>query len=263
MGALHEGHLSLVGRSIAENDVTVVSIFVNPTQFGPAEDLSKYPRQLEDDLRKCDELGVDIVFAPEPGEMYPADFSTYVEETSLSKGLCGASRPRHFRGVTTVVTKLFNIVKPDRAYFGRKDAQQAAVIRRMVRDLDMDIEIVVIPIVREADGLAMSSRNRYLAGRLRAEALVLSKAIARARELFAAGERDSDALCDAVADVISRAPDARIDYVNIVDNVTLEEVDAITGAALLALAVFIGDTRLIDNCVLDPSHSGDTKPCSE
>jgi pantoate--beta-alanine ligase len=252
MGALHEGHMSLVRRSVADNGATVVSIFVNPTQFGPAEDLAKYPRPFEADCRKCEAAGVAIVFAPEAAEMYAKDFSTYVEETRLSRGLCGATRPGHFRGVTTVVAKLFNIVGPDRAYFGQKDAQQAAVIKRMARDLDMGVEIVVMPIVREADGLAMSSRNAYLSAREREEALVLSRGLAEARRLFEGGERRCGALVEAVRKTIAQAPDAKVDYIEAVDAETLEGVEPIRGRTLLALAVFVGKTRLIDNVILEP-----------
>lgn len=257
MGALHEGHLTLLGRSVADNDVTVVSIFVNPTQFAPGDDLDEYPRQFEEDVRKCEELGVDIVFAPTATEMYDGDFSTFVEETHLAAGLCGAARPGHFRGVTTVVMKLFNIVRPERAYFGQKDAQQAAVIKRMVRDLDMAVEIVMMPIVREADGLAMSSRNVYLSPDERSQALVLSRALGRAEGLVAAGESNSGTLKEAMREVISTAPLARIDYVEIIDDETLEPIDRITHRALAALAVFVGETRLIDNRILPTTSNGE------
>lgn len=250
MGALHEGHMSLVKQSVADNARTVVSVFVNPTQFGPNEDLAKYPRQLEADARMCEAARVDAIFAPEPSEMYGNDFSTYVEETKLSRGLCGVSRPTHFRGVTTVVMKLFNIVQPDRAYFGQKDAQQATVIRRMVRDLDVPVEVVVMPTIRESDGLARSSRNKYLEGGLRQEALVLSKALAEAEKRLKAGERSAEALKMAMREIIAKAPHARIDYVEIVDAETLESVNEVRGKALIALAVFVGTTRLIDNRVL-------------
>ncbi len=252
MGALHEGHLSLVRRAVADNDFTVVSIFVNPTQFGPDEDLDAYPRDIESDARKCREEGVDVIFAPGPREMYAEDASTYVEETSLSRGLCGRSRPGHFRGVTTVVTKLLNIVQPDRAYFGRKDAQQASVIGRMVRDLDISVDIVVMPIVREADGLALSSRNTYLSAEERREALVLSRALEEAGRLFAAGERNAATLKQAMIDIITQAPHSKMDYVEIVDARNLQEVEKITRPAMAALAVFIGRTRLIDNRILQP-----------
>jgi pantoate--beta-alanine ligase len=252
MGALHDGHLSLVKRSVSDNAVTVVSIFVNPTQFGPNEDLAKYPRTLDSDVKLCEAAKVDAIFAPEAGEMYPKDFTTFVEEAKLSKGLCGVSRPTHFRGVMTIVAKLLNIITPDRAYFGQKDAQQAAVIKRMVRDLDMPVEIVVMPIIREKDGLAMSSRNKYLTGELRGEALVLSQALTEAGKAFGAGEPKSAALVETMRKVISRAPHARIDYVEIVDAETLEPVTDITRPALVALAVFVGETRLIDNAILVP-----------
>jgi pantoate--beta-alanine ligase len=250
MGALHEGHMSLVQRSVADNGFTVVSVFVNPTQFGPSEDLDKYPRQLEADMRMCEAAGADAILAPSSAEMYPADFSTWVEETKLSAGLCGVARPGHFRGVTTVVAKLLNIVGPDRAYFGQKDAQQAAVIRRMARDLDMPVEVVVMPIIREPDGLAMSSRNKYLEGDERRQALVLSKALAEAERRFAAGERGAARLKEAMRGIIAEAPAARIEYVEVVDAETLEPVESMTRPALVALAVRVGTTRLIDNRML-------------
>ena len=250
MGALHEGHMSLVRRSVRENGATVVTIFVNPTQFGPKEDLSKYPRQLEEDVRMCSQAGADIVFAPDVGEMYPADFTTYVEETRLSKGLCGVSRPTHFRGVTTVVAKLFNIVQADRAYFGQKDAQQATVIRRMTRDLDFPIGIVVCPTVREAEGLAMSSRNKYLSNGQKGQALVLSKALAAAGKAFNGGERKAAALKELMYGIVGGAPEAKVDYIEVVDAETLEPVAEVERPALVAMAVFFGGTRLIDNTVL-------------
>ncbi len=256
MGALHEGHMSLVRRSVADNDITVVSIFLNPTQFGPNEDLDNYPRTFEEDLDKCRKAAVDIVFAPDPGGMYAENCSTWVEETSLSKGLCGAARPTHFRGVTTVVAKLLNIVQPERVYFGQKDGQQAAVIRRMTRDLDIPVEIVVMPTVREADGLAMSSRNAYLKGDLRREALVLSQALDQAAALFSGGERDPAALKAAMDKTIAKAPHARIDYIAIVDADTLEPIETVDRPAMAALAVFIDDTRLIDNRLLNAGEEG-------
>jgi pantoate--beta-alanine ligase len=207
---------------------------------------------LDDDVRMCAEAGADIVFAPEPPEMYPADFSTFVEETKLSKGLCGASRPTHFRGVTTVVAKLLNIVQPDRAYFGRKDAQQAAVIKRMVRDLDFPVEIIVMPTVREPDGLAMSSRNKFLKGAHRREALVLSTALKKVEAAFAAGEKRASALKEIAARAVASAADARVDYIEVVDAENLEPAAVIARPALVALAVFVGDTRLIDNVTLVP-----------
>jgi len=252
MGALHRGHESLIRASAAENDVTVVSIFVNPTQFGPNEDFTKYPRQLEEDSLLCEKAGADAIFAPEPAEMYPPDFSTFVEETSLSRPLCGVSRPTHFRGVTTVVAKLLNIVEPDRAYFGRKDAQQALVVKRMVRDLDIPVEIVVVPIVRESDGLAISSRNKYLPADQSEEAVILSRALKAAEKTFSMGQRSAAVLADLVRKTIGTAPHARIDYVEVVDAESLQPVGEITRPALLAIAVFIGETRLIDNTVLSP-----------
>ncbi len=252
MGALHDGHLSLIRRAVAENDVTVVSIFVNPTQFSPSEDLGDYPQPLENDLDLCRTEGVDVVFAPSPPEMYDPDFSTWVDETSLSKGLCGASRPSHFRGVTTIVAKLFNVTSPDRAYFGQKDAQQAAVIKRFVRDLDVPVDVVVCPIVRRTDGLAMSSRNASLTPPLREEALVLSDALDEAVRLFNSGQIDTSAVKTAMTSAVSAAPHARIDYIEIVDAETLAPLETIDRPALVALAVFFADTRLIDNRILTP-----------
>ncbi len=258
MGALHEGHMSLVRRSVAENDVTVVSVFVNPAQFDESRDLEKYPQDLRQDLLLCEKAGVDVVFAPTVEEMYPEDFSTWVEETQLSRGLCGAARPGHFRGVTTVVAKLFNIIRPGRAYFGAKDFQQAAVVRRMTRDLDMPVEIVVMPIVREGDGLAMSSRNSRLQGPSREEALVLSRALARAEELYRAGQRDVGVLVREMLDCIRSAQHVQVDYVEIVDAESLEPLEHLNVPALAAAAVYIGDTRLIDNRLLNPTEEGTT-----
>lgn len=256
MGAIHDGHRSLIRRSIADNDTTVVSIFVNPTQFAPGGDLDQYPRPFEADIAKCQAEGVDIVFAPSPDEMYAEDATTIVEETSLSRGLCGASRPGHFRGVATVVTKLFNIVQPDRVYFGRKDAQQAAVIKRITRDLDIPVEIVVLPIVREADGLALSSRNAYLSPDERTEALVLHKALDEASELVAAGKTQAAPMKKAMLAIIEQATHGKLDYLEIVDAETLQAVEEITRAALAALAVQFGKARLIDNCILEPPKEG-------
>jgi pantoate--beta-alanine ligase len=250
MGALHEGHLSLVRTSSSECDFTVVSVFVNPTQFGPGEDFEKYPRDLERDTEVAAEAGADFIFAPPPGVMYPQGYATYVEVERLTEVLCGASRPKHFRGVTTVVTKLFNICKPDVAYFGQKDAQQAVVIKRMTRDLDMDVEIRVIPIVRESDGLAMSSRNKYLSEGERKQATCLFRALKRAEELFASGVADNGEIINEMTVVVEAEPDAIIDYISIVDADELGPVEQITGPALVALAVFFGETRLIDNTIL-------------
>ncbi len=248
MGALHEGHASLIRACRRHNDVSVVSIFVNPIQFGPREDLNKYPRTLRADLALCRRLGVDFVFAPSSVEMYPGGFLTFVEVSHLGDGLCGASRPGHFRGVTTVVAKLFNAVFPENAYFGRKDAQQAAIIRRMTADLNFPVSIEVMPIVREKDGLAMSSRNRYLSAGERADALVLQGALRLAREMVSSGCVHASRVVSAMERHVSAVKSARIDYISIVDARTLEPVYRLSGRCLIALAVKIGATRLIDNC---------------
>lgn len=250
MGALHEGHLSLIRASAPECGFTVVSVFVNPTQFGPGEDFERYPRDLERDAELAADAGADLVFAPSSSAMYPPGYATYVEVERLTEVLCGASRPGHFRGVTTVVTKLFDICKPDVAYFGQKDAQQAVVIKRMTRDLDMDVEIRVMPIVRESDGLAMSSRNKYLNEDVRKQATYLYRALKKAEELYASGVTNARDVKEEITAVIKTAPDATIDYVSIVDAEELKDVELITGPALVALAVFFGDTRLIDNTIL-------------
>jgi len=250
MGYLHKGHLSLVEAARKENDIVVVSIFVNPTQFGPNEDYSRYPRDLEHDLRLLEPFGVDYVFVPSVEEMYPPLYSVYVEETELSKYLCGASRPGHFRGVCTVVAKLFNIVKPTRAYFGQKDAQQFRVLRRMVENLNMDVEMIEMPIVREEDGLAMSSRNVYLNEDERKEATRLYKSLLRAKELIDSGERDVQKIKQEMFKVLEH-PLLRIDYVEIVDEKTLRPVDKIESKIIIALAVFVGKARLIDNMIFD------------
>jgi pantoate--beta-alanine ligase len=247
MGALHEGHLSLIRAARAENDLVVVSIFVNPTQFGRTEDLKKYPRDLGRDLALCEEAGATLVFSPEVDEMYPDAYSTWVEVEGLTDGLCGRSRPGHFRGVCTVVTKLFNICRPDRAYFGEKDAQQLAVIRRMTHNLDMRVRIVPCPTVREADGLAMSSRNARLTPEHRAQAPVLYRALSAARDLVRGGERDAAALDAAIRSILSEAASGEVDYVEIVDADDLAPVSTLKGECLIALAVRFGDVRLIDN----------------
>lgn len=247
MGYLHEGHGSLITRARKENDRVVVSVFVNPMQFGPGEDLESYPRDLEKDSAYCESLGADLIFHPEPEEMYTAGFCSYVDMSVLTEELCGLSRPVHFRGVCTVVNKLFNIVQPNRAYFGQKDAQQLAVIRRMVEDLNMDLEIVGCPIVREEDGLAKSSRNTYLSDEERAAALVLSKAVKLGEELVKAGERDAKKIVSEMSVLIQKEPLARIDYVKAVDGLTMQQIDTVKSPMLVALAVFIGKTRLIDN----------------
>jgi len=252
MGYLHKGHLSLIERSVSENDKTIVSIFLNPTQFGPAEDLDAYPKDLRADLAMCEGAGADLVFCPSVDDMYKAGSHTFVEVGgSLTAGLCGASRPDLFRGVATVVTKLFNITRPSRAYFGQKDAQQLAVIKRMTRDLDMDIEIVSCPTVREPDGLAKSSRNSYLTPEQRAAARVVSQAVFEGERLVSAGERNPAAVIAAMGEIIAREPLAKIDYIEIVDARTMEKLERIDGHVLGALAVFVGNTRLIDNFILE------------
>ncbi|BAF58402.1 panthothenate synthetase [Pelotomaculum thermopropionicum SI] len=250
MGYLHEGHLELMRRAKERCDTVVISIFVNPTQFGPNEDYDRYPRDLERDARLAGQVGVDAIFNPSVEEMYPAGYCTYVDVERLTGKLCGLSRPGHFRGVCTVVTKLFNIVKPDYAFFGQKDAQQALVIKRMAADLNMDLEVITVPTVREADGLAMSSRNVYLDPEQRRAALVLSRSLEKAGEAFRAGERDASKLRQMVLDMIKAEPLANIDYVEIYSYPELEPLDQINGPALLALAVKIGQTRLIDNAIL-------------
>lgn len=247
MGYLHEGHGSLIKKASSENDRVVVSIFVNPIQFGPNEDFETYPRDLEKDKELCKINGASLIFAPEASEMYPSKASTFVNVEGLTEGLCGEKRPGHFRGVCTVVSKLFNIVAPHRAYFGEKDAQQLAVIKKMVLDLNFDIEIIGCPIVREADGLAKSSRNTYLSSEERKAALVLSKSLTKAKEVIKAGEKDTEKIKNIIASVINDEPLARIDYVEIVDSLTLKQVDEICNTVLVAIAVYIGKTRLIDN----------------
>lgn len=252
MGALHEGHLSLMRTANVENDIVVVSIFVNPTQFGPLEDLTAYPRPLEADVHLAASAGVSVVFHPSAGEMYQPGNSTWVEvDGSLTEGLCGRSRPGHFRGVTTVVSRFFNIVQPDRAYFGQKDAQQVQVIKRMTADLCFAIQLRVLPIVREADGLALSSRNAYLSKPERRAALVLHRSLAQARQMVEAGERDTAVITAAVAEFIRREPLALIDYVELVNPDNLKPRQRLEGACLLAIAVRIGKTRLIDNILLE------------
>ena len=253
MGALHDGHLSLVERCVKENDVCVVSVFVNPTQFGPGEDLEAYPRTLEADCILAGKMGADIVFAPAAKEMYPSADMTWVEVTGdITKVLCGRSRPIHFRGVTTVVSKLFNLAQPDRAYFGQKDAQQVQVIKRMVKDLFFNVQLRIMPIVREADGLAKSSRNTYLSQEERTASLILSKSLRYAEELFKQGERDSSRIAAETAKLIGSEPLSEIDYVEIYELPDLKPVAGdITGSCLLAVAVRFGTTRLIDNVILE------------
>lgn len=249
MGYLHEGHASLIRAAKKENDKVVVSIFVNPMQFGPTEDLASYPRDLQKDSNLCESLGVDLIFHPTPDEMYHKGFSSYVDMSVLTEELCGLSRPVHFRGVCTVVSKLFNIVTPDRAYFGQKDAQQLAIIRHMVDDLNMDIEIVSCPIVREEDGLAKSSRNTYLSDNEREAALVLSRSIRLGREMVENGEKSADAVVLAMNKLIEQEPLARIDYVKAVDGLTMQQIKEVRKPMLVAIAVYIGKTRLIDNFI--------------
>jgi len=250
MGYLHEGHLTLIRRARASCGLVVVSIFVNPTQFGPGEDYESYPRDLERDAALAEEAGADVLFYPCVREMYPDGYATYVTVEGMTQKLCGRSRPTHFRGVTTVVAKLFHIVDPDRAFFGEKDHQQLLVIRRMAADLNMKVEVVGVPTVREPDGLAMSSRNVYLDERERAAAVVLSRSLAAAREAYAAGERSAAALTGLVRGMIEAEPLAELDYVEIYGLPDLADVERLDGPALLALAVRFGKTRLIDNTVL-------------
>jgi len=248
MGFLHEGHKSLIERAVKENDRVVVSDFVNPTQFGPNEDFESYPRDINADARLCEDAGASLIFNPEADEMYDSAL-TFVDMNKITKVLCGKSRPIHFSGVCTVVSKLFNIVTPDRAYFGQKDAQQLAVVRRMVRDLNFDLEIVGCPIIREKDGLAKSSRNTYLSPEERAAAIILHKGLMKGEEVVRAGERNAEAVKKAIRDVIESEPLAKVDYVEVVDFDTIEEVETLKGNVLAAVAVYIGKTRLIDNSI--------------
>ncbi len=251
MGYLHEGHGSLIERARKDNDKVVVSIFVNPMQFGPSEDLEAYPRDLEKDSAFCEKLGADLIFNPEPEEMYTDSFSSYVDMSVLTEELCGLSRPVHFRGVCTVLTKLFNIVNPDRAYFGQKDAQQLAIVKHMVEDLNFNLEIIGCPIIREADGLAKSSRNTYLSKEEREAALVLSQTIKLGQKMVEDGEKDGEKLVEAMKTNIEKEPLAKIDYVKIVDGLTMQQIKEVKAPALVAMAVYIGKTRLIDNFYID------------
>lgn len=251
MGYLHEGHESLIKRAVAENDRVVVSVFLNPTQFAPNEDLASYPRDFEADTKLCEGAGAALVFHPEPSEMYAEDACTFVDMTAVTKELCGKSRPIHFRGVCTVVNKLMNISMADRAYFGQKDAQQLAVVRRMVRDLNMNVEVVGCPIIREADGLAKSSRNTYLSEEERKAGLVLSQAVKLGQKLVAEGEKSAAAVTGAMSELISAEPLAKIDYVSMVSWDSIEPVETIEGPVLVAMAVYIGKTRLIDNFIYE------------
>lgn len=250
MGYLHEGHKSLIDKAVEQNDRVVVSVFVNPIQFGPGEDLATYPRDLDRDSALCEEAGVSLIFHPEKEDMYFDDFCTWVDMDGLTKGLCGRTRPTHFRGVCTVVSKLFHIVQPDRAYFGQKDAQQLAVIRRMVRDLNFDLEIVGCPIIREEDGLAKSSRNTYLSPEERKAATILHKGLMRGEELIRSGEKRADVIVKEITEIIQSEPLAKIDYVEAVDFDRIESIRTIEGTVLTAVAVYIGKTRLIDNFII-------------
>jgi pantoate--beta-alanine ligase len=251
MGALHIGHISLIEAAAKECDFVVVSIFVNPTQFGPREDFEKYPRPLEADLKICEKADVDVVFAPTPEQMYPSENITWVNVEKLTETLCGRSRPGHFRGVTTVCAKLFNIVAPDVAFFGQKDAQQAIVIERMVADLNMPLEIVVCPTVREANGLAVSSRNKYLTERQRQDAAYIYKSLQKCREMIEAGTTDAGVIISEMKKVLEQVPSIEIEYVSIVDTESLQSIDHIIGKVLAAVAVRIGKARLIDNILVD------------
>ena len=252
MGFLHQGHESLIQRALEENDNVVVSIFVNPTQFGPGEDLDRYPRDFARDEKLCASLGVDLLFHPEPDEMYPSGFETTISVGGLAQGLCGRRRPTHFQGVCTVVCKLFTILNPDRAYFGQKDAQQLEVIRRMTTDLNLPVAVVGCPIVREADGLAKSSRNNYLSPEERNAATALNRALQLAAEAARSGEKSCDALLQIINSVIDAEPLLRLDYAEIVDSSSLQPVSTLNKPTLIALAVFDGKTRLIDNVLVYP-----------
>ena len=251
MGYLHEGHQSLIRKSVEQNDRTVVSVFVNPIQFGPNEDLEAYPRDLNRDMKAVEEADGDLIFNPKPEEMYRGHFTSFIDTTETTELLCGAVRPVHFRGVCTVVGKLFNIVQPDRAYFGQKDAQQLATIRRFVRDLNFPVEIVPCPIVREADGLAKSSRNTYLNAEERRAALILSQSLKKGKSAIEHGERSAQRVIDIIRKNLETEPMARIDYVEVVDFENIQRVKEIKGETLVAIAVYIGKTRLIDNFIVD------------
>jgi pantoate--beta-alanine ligase len=250
MGYLHEGHQSLIRKSVEQNDRTVVSVFVNPIQFGPTEDLEAYPRDINRDMKAVEEVGGDLIFNPEPAEMYPGHFTSFIDTTETTELLCGAVRPIHFRGVCTVVGKLFNIVLPDKAYFGQKDAQQLATIRRFVRDLNFPVEIVACPIVREEDGLAKSSRNTYLSQAERQAALILSQSLKKGKALIEQGEKSAEKVKEVITESLKTEPLARIDYVEVVDFENIQRVETITGGTLVAIAVYIGKTRLIDNFII-------------
>lgn len=251
MGALHAGHLSLIQLASEQADTVVVSIFVNPTQFGPNEDFAKYPRELEQDLAACEAAGADVVFCPSNEEIYPKGYSTYIIEEYVGKPLEGATRPTHFRGVTTIVAKLFNIVRPDLAVFGQKDAQQVAVIRKMVQDLNFTVNVIVAPTLREPEGLAMSSRNRYLSTAQRLEALAISQALKKAQDMVASGERRSDRLIAEATHILSQKRRVRVIYVAVVDKNSMEPMrDVVSGVSMMTIAAWVDETRLIDNTIL-------------
>jgi pantoate--beta-alanine ligase len=251
MGFFHEGHLNLMRTAKQQCDLVVVSIYVNPTQFGPNEDFSKYPRDLDRDFRLAEEVGVETVFVPFDKKIYPEGYKTYVQVEELSGKLCGKSRPGHFRGVATIVTKLINIVQPDVLYLGQKDAQQAILLQKMVYDLNINTKVVVVPTIRESDGLAMSSRNKYLNPEERQQATVLHQSLQLAKSIISSGEKESDKIIDAMQDMIRKQPNAKIDYIAIVDPETLEDIPVIEKHVLIAVAVFIGKTRLIDNIIIN------------
>ena len=251
MGFLHEGHQSLIRKSVEQNDRTVVSVFVNPIQFGPNEDFEAYPRDMNHDMKAVEEAGGDLIFNPEAEEMYPGHFTSFIDTTETTELLCRAVRPIHFRGVCTVVGKLFNIVLPDRAYFGQKDAQQLATIKRFTRDLNFPVEIIPCPIVREADGLAKSSRNTYLNPQERQAALILSQSLKKGKEAVEGGERDAQAIISIIRENLETEPLARIDYVEVVDFENIQRTAKIEGETLVAIAVYIGKTRLIDNFIVN------------
>ncbi len=251
MGYLHQGHISLMEQAVKETDFRVATIFVNPSQFGPNEDLDRYPRDLDADMAKAEKAGVDILFCPQAEEIYPPGYATYISPEHLENRLCGKSRPGHFRGVCTICLKLFNIVQPHRAYFGKKDAQQFLILKRLVKDLNLNIEIIGLPIIREEDGLAMSSRNVYLSEEERKQALCLSRGLKRAQDAYKHGQKDSATLLGLVNDVIEQAPLGKIDYLELVDREAFLPLKTIDQPALLAIAVYFGKTRLIDNIMLD------------
>ena len=251
MGALHRGHASLIEAAVKKCDFVIVSIFVNPTQFGPNEDLDKYPRDLEGDAKICEQAGADIIFTPDVNEMYPDKIITWVEVEDLTDNLCGKSRPGHFKGVTTVCAKLFNVVCPDTAFFGQKDAQQAVVIKRMVKDLNMPLKIEICPTVREESGLAISSRNQYLSESEKKEAELLYAALEKCEEMVGKGVSNRGKLVDAMREMLAKSPNLNVEYISIVDMETLKDIDNITSGSLVAMAVKIGATRLIDNIIVD------------